>query len=1566
MGLTYQWQVSTDSTGAVFQDLPSDSILVSGTKTSTLTFNNLTPLDNNKKYRVVIGSTDFTVPPVVSDAATLFTVPTINISTLSDIATTNTTVSFNITATANTGSIISYQWQKKTSCPAGVPDPCFINLQDVAGSISGSNTAALTLSNLTASVDNNTQYRVVVTAQCCGTTPITQPSNTATLQVAQTGQTLFITQDLSSSIISTNNTASFTIGAQASTTNSTQVPMVFTWQQLINATWTNISNTAPITNTIINSNTIVYNQTLTVSNAVAGAQYRVIVSDGRTSLTSSVGTISTPTPCTNCGGSGTGDPHFYIQGNGVTYGFDDNPLINGHKEIVMLYIKNNKDGITHLLTTKNTGSFGPGSPYSVASTTYTQLKNNTIISTVSDTKADIMGLATMTASPGRFGFTWSILDRDNISKLSDLDIVIGGAWYWMCNSLIQYIKKNPAFTKLGWPYIGFVHADGIGIGLAPYGLIREDFELDNIMIDGVSSNINGLYIAHSKDDKNNIKYNKDNSAYSIIKSNNIWQIKTRTLSPVAATRLNDTTMELRFSGYMDGESLAAGLGVGNTTAGSISGNPKISAISYDNTWYNAWNAGQKIDTGEGQENITATVTITDGQILKNDNFIFGYFVNTTNGSNTVILPNNFTDKDLFIGQQISISGALPSGTTITNINNNNNIITITVSNNCTASGRFPIELIYAISSEEIMDTPDKAKQWFQNQQPLNNILVQPSIFSQKGLGKITQDIKSNPTFWRDLSLVLSGKPLDGSPTNSIITHPKDTVAINDVATFNVSTQFSNSTYQWQKSTDGGNKWNNIEKATQATLNIRVTRADNNALFRVKVDNLLISNSAKLSYPSTLIISQNPTDQNTTNLEAVFNIVASGTLPLVYTWQKSDDNGITYKNLTNNLSSLILTNLTANDDRDLYKVLVQDGSGDAYVSAPVMLKIDPVLSVVAHPTDQIVSEEETAIFAASGSCNNGDLKYQWQISTDNGVKYANIGLLSDSATLSLSGLKIYDNNNYYRAKLISDIKQNFIYTSGAKLSVPNSIDITQQPINVLAISGNAALSITANSTQPPLTYQWQTAAPGSQIFSDISAATGSLVSVTGLTLSDDNRQYRVVLTDQRGSVYSSYALVDTTPQITIVNNLGTGYTIGNTYSLDLIILATTTDGIISYSWEKSSPDSNVFIPLTGTQFNSNSISLSFKPSDNGTRVRVKLSVPGARPLYSTASTITVPPSITVKNKLPISQTINTSDKTLTLSISAETTHPPLTYQWQKTINTITPVTYSFNNNDLFNDKIMLSLPFDGTSGYRYFIDSSKNHLRLDMYRNDSIITDPNIVLTDTNYKYGSSSAFFNDGNAHLRINDPNEILKFNNNDFTIEYWYKPIVFEDMTIISRRKYEYPIYGQAGWSLSPTTFSAKLGSVWKENWIDDSANLDTISFDEWTHIALTRYNNTYRLFRNGNLVGSFTNPDTLDETYGPLIIGTKYSNNIGWEPPYRFQGYLDNFKIMIGIAKYINNFIPDYIIDNTYNTINVGSQYMDIPQASGSTLVIDNLSQNNNLEKYRVVLTDSVSTIVVEDNK
>lgn len=1330
MAILYQWQVSIDN-GTTFTDIPNDTVSVSGTRTAQILFKNLTTQDHKKQFRVRITDTDSTIPPIVSRPAILFTAPTVNFDTPpANQVSNNQNASFSASASVDRGQIVSYQWQRK---PAS--SNSFVNMSDVANSVAGSKSASLQLSNLSASLNNNDKYRLVVTAQCCGTGPLSFTSNEASLSVLNTAQSLYFSTQPQNTAI-TNNSVSFSFVCKLDNLLPTDPipPASVLWQEIgTNGSVTDLSVIGTTTSSR-SGNTITYTHNITIANTAIGKNYRAILSAGSGSIISqTTSVLQGVAPCTNCGGSGTGDPHYYFgiqdksgkagANGGFSAGFDDNKNDgNGARELLMLYIRDKNTNTEYLLTTKNTGAFGSKAPFSVGRTSASAYRNGELISgPVNDGKFDMMGVAAVAATSGRFAFTWSILDPSNIGKLNNLDIEMGGAWYWMLKSYLRFVKKDPQFMNLGWPYIGWIRADGIGIGLAPYGLKRENFEVNT----------------------------------------------------------NDT----------------------------LGGDPK------------------------------------------------------------------------------------------------------------------DISRLRTIINDRTVD-----------------------------------DMKVNSNFWTELSDALRG----GTSVSSIFfsTQPVDSISINGSVTFTAVVS-DGSSLQWQISKDNGKTWTDIVGATQNNLIINVSRNDNGYLYRAVANNrALFSNIARLTVPRTIIISKEPTEQYSKNFNATFSVVASGVEPMVYQWEKSDDNGLNYNNVDRGvLPVLQITDIKDVDDGDLYRVNIQDGAGDSYTSGSVKLRLDPTVVFTQQPSDATADNDEKANFTVQASCDNGGIKYRWQMTEDDGKTFSNITSLDpNNATLALSGLKISDHSKKYRAQVITDIKSNIFYSSLGTLSVPGSITINSFPTNQLSVSGEATFTVNATSSQPPLTYKWQTSPPNTEpkIFTDIIGETGSVYVATGLTLEDDNRYYRVILEDQRGPVISPSFYVDTTPQITITQQ-PSGY-IPTNYKLVLGTNATTTNGTIEYVWQRSTPNSNIFLPIDGQ--NSKLLEMDVVPADSGNQYRAKISVLGARDSYTNIVKIDVPPSITVSSKLSNTTKISFPNKTINLSIDAQSVMPPLTYQWQKSVPTKTSITYTYDKEDVFYDYTQLFLQMNGVDGSKTIVDSSKNVFVPKLYLNNAENSAANMALSTSIVRSGQSSLRIGERGA-IRVTDPTGLMDFGNQDFTIECWCYPTGYSEMAIASRRLGDrHPAYASEGWALTMNKFKAKIDDTWNDSWIGDS--LDNIPLNEWTHVALSRRNMTYRLFRNGNLIGFFTNKGVLDETSGSLNIGIAKADN----HENQFNGYLDQFKITTGLARYVDSFNPEFNIDNTYDAYYNSTVFENIPGATGSLLALSDLGDINNHERYRVVLTDSVSSIILEE--
>jgi hypothetical protein len=94
--------------------------------------------------------------------------------------------------------------------------------------------------------------------------------------------------------------------------------------------------------------------------------------------------------------------------------------------------------------------------------------------------------------------------------------------------------------------------------------------------------------------------------------------------------------------------------------------------------------------------------------------------------------------------------------------------------------------------------------------------------------------------------------------------------------------------------------------------------------------------------------------------------------------------------------------------------------------------------------------------------------------------------------------------------------------------PPVISITQQPTNQTAVGGNASFSFSALVTQGArLYYQWQVSTDGGNTFSNLSNQTAATLSLSGLTISQNNFKYRVVLSSSQVSV-AGLGLTSATP------------------------------------------------------------------------------------------------------------------------------------------------------------------------------------------------------------------------------------------------------------------------------------------------------------------------------------------------------------------------------------------------------------------------------------------------------
>ncbi len=242
--------------------------------------------------------------------------------------------------------------------------------------------------------------------------------------------------------------------------------------------------------------------------------------------------------------------------------------------------------------------------------------------------------------------------------------------------------------------------------------------------------------------------------------------------------------------------------------------------------------------------------------------------------------------------------------------------------------------------------------------------------------------------------------------------------------------------------------------------------------------------------------------------------------------------------------------------------------------------------------------------------------------------------------------------------------------------------------------------------------------------------------------------------------------------------------------------------------------------------------------------------------------------------------NSYSEDFTASELANYENTPLLITLQETVDTYTK----------------LLLLGEGEHLQNLILDSSESPKTLTVYGD--------VVTDTTRKKHGVSSIYFDGAGDYIEMDD-SEDYNFESGDFTIDFWVK------RNEVSSSSQEY-FFGQ-GDSLGRDTSNSVGICVTEDNTLRyfirgvDSTYLyysNTVIDDTtlWHHIALIRNNETVMLFIDGVLEISFTITGSLNNSINKLSIG-RYGEHNG----LYFNGYIDNFRISKGIARWTSNFTP-----------------------------------------------------------
>lgn len=240
------------------------------------------------------------------------------------------------------------------------------------------------------------------------------------------------------------------------------------------------------------------------------------------------------------------------------------------------------------------------------------------------------------------------------------------------------------------------------------------------------------------------------------------------------------------------------------------------------------------------------------------------------------------------------------------------------------------------------------------------------------------------------------------------------------------------------------------------------------------------------------------------------------------------------------------------------------------------------------------------------------------------------------------------------------------------------------------------------------------------------------------------------------------------------------------------------------------------------------------------------------------------------------------------------------------------------------KVISALDFEGNSNQLVIRDYNINYERFDRFRHTwapikyvSNSADPILkTVTSSNeacYLQGQQGFIYKNKHTHVSFKQ-----------FTLEIRFM-LTANSMSTWRR------ILDQSGLYALNITSDRRIEFNGGAVVLQSTAN--AISNNKWYHVAVTRDANLItRLFLDGiKIAESSIKQNYSEANHYPICLGMYYANYT--HPGYldnHFQGYLDNFYMINGTCKYVNNFIPnipnDTVLANTSLAYVVGSTFTD----------------------------------------
>ena len=332
---------------------------------------------------------------------------------------------------------------------------------------------------------------------------------------------------------------------------------------------------------------------------------------------------------------------------------------------------------------------------------------------------------------------------------------------------------------------------------------------------------------------------------------------------------------------------------------------------------------------------------------------------------------------------------------------------------------------------------------------------------------------------------------------AIVSQPQaQSVPAGSTATFSVgATGTTPLSYQWKKN---GAPLTGAMSSSYTTPVLGI--ADSGSTFSVVVSNpastVATSNAATLTVtPVAASIVTQPLSQTVVSGNtATFSVVANGTAPLSYQWNK---NGAPITGATS--PSYTTPPVGAADSGSTFTVVVSNAASSAATSNPATLTVTSIApSIITQPQSQTVAVGATATFSVTAA-GSAPLSYQWQKNSVNIPGATGASYTTPAVTSADSGSAF--------VVVVSNAATPAATSNPATLTVASTPpSITTQPQSqTVAFGATVTFSVVATGSAP-LSYQWQKNGV------NIAGATASSYTTPAVGATDSGSSFLVVVSN----------------------------------------------------------------------------------------------------------------------------------------------------------------------------------------------------------------------------------------------------------------------------------------------------------------------------------------------------------------------------------------------------------------------------------------------------------------------